>query len=85
MDYFDRERSAPKLAKQDSRGSQAASSKGSRVGGGGTISKPPRQQTRQMSGNEADMNISGSQQKPSEMSVKAGSTDRKHTGSRAET
>jgi len=42
MDYFDRERSAPKLAKQDSRGSQAASSKGSRVGGGGTISKPPR-------------------------------------------
>jgi len=46
MDYFDRERSAPKLAKQDSRGSGqggAASSKGSRVGGGGTVSKPPRQ------------------------------------------
>ena len=36
MDYFDRERSAPKLSKQDSRGSgAAASSKGSRVGGGG--------------------------------------------------
>ena len=44
MDYFDRERSAPKLSKQDSRGSgAAASSKGSRVGGGGTVSKPPRQ------------------------------------------
>ena len=44
MDYFDRERSAPKLSKQESRGSAgAASSKGSRVGGGGTISKPPRQ------------------------------------------
>jgi len=47
MDYFDRERSAPKLSKQESRGSAgAASSKGSRVGGGGTVSKPPRQQTR---------------------------------------
>lgn len=43
MDYFDRERSAPKLSKQESRGSAGvASSKGSRVGGGGTISKPPR-------------------------------------------
>ena len=46
MDYFDRERSAPKLAKQDSRGSAngaVSSSKGSRVGGGGTVAKPPRQ------------------------------------------
>lgn len=42
MDYFDRERSAPKLSKQESRGSAAASSKGSRVGGGGTVAKPPR-------------------------------------------
>ena len=45
MDYFDRERSAPKLSKQDSKNSnaeKASSSKGSRVGGGGTVSKPPR-------------------------------------------
>lgn len=50
MDYFDRERSAPKLSKQDSKvsgGEKASSSKGSRTGGGGTISsKPPRQPAR---------------------------------------
>ena len=38
-----------------------------------------------MSSHDVDMNISGISQKPSEMSVKAGSTDRKITGSRADT
>ena len=38
-----------------------------------------------MSSQDNEMNISGVSKKPSEMSVKAGSTDRKHTGSRVDT
>ena len=47
MDYFDKEKS---LQKNQSRGSNASASQGSktRVGGGGTIAKPPRQSSKQL-------------------------------------
>jgi len=71
MEYFDRERS---LHQNQSRGSNASGSQGSktRVGGGGTISKPPRQSSKQLASSKPNlgdpMNISGvgQQQAPSE-------------------
>lgn len=70
MDYFDRERTMPKAESRGSNGSGGQSSK-ARVGGGGTIAKPPRQPSKHGSSSKANLadplNITGaSQQQPSE-------------------
>lgn len=65
MDYFDRERSMPKAESRASTGSKT------RVGGGGTIAKPPRQPSKQGSQSRQSLNeplnVAGAgQQQPSE-------------------